>query len=267
MLSLPMLAVGALFLLFFVSRKVWAKFMGDDDDGSGGGGDKSNGNLSHLIPSSLQAKLGGGGGAGGALGSAKRNGEASDKLTGNMAGGGDGDSTKGTGHKKDSSGSSGKKGNDGLGRLLLRLEYDFNATTLAVGVLRAENLPAMDMCGTSDPYVKLYLLPEKKKKYETKVHRKTLNPIFNETFNFKVPYAEITSKTLVFAIYDFDRFSKHDQIGEIKIPLSSIDLAQIIEEWRDLTKVESNNEQVSWKYMFMTICNYTLLLYAISLTK
>lgn len=82
------------------------------------------------------------------------------------------------------------------------------------------------MSGTSDPYVKVraqlnvqihlntycfvllqvYLLPDKKKKFETKVHRKTLNPVFNETFNFKVPYAEITTKTLVFAVYDFDRF-------------------------------------------------------------
>lgn len=42
------------------------------------------------------------------------------------------------------------------------------------------------MGGTSDPYVKVYLLPDKKKKFETKVHRKTLNPIFNETFTFKV---------------------------------------------------------------------------------
>lgn len=42
------------------------------------------------------------------------------------------------------------------------------------------------MSGTSDPYVKVYLLPDKKKKYETKVHRKTLNPVFNETFTFKV---------------------------------------------------------------------------------
>ncbi|KAK4298060.1 hypothetical protein Pmani_029567, partial [Petrolisthes manimaculis] len=37
--------------------------------------------------------------------------------------------------------------------------------------------------GTSDPYVKVYLLPDKKKKFETKVHRKTLNPEFNETFH------------------------------------------------------------------------------------
>jgi synaptotagmin-1 len=77
---------------------------------------------------------------------------------------------------------------------------------LAVIIIQAEELPACDAGGTSDPYVKVYLLPDKKKKFETKVHRKTLNPVFNETFNFKVAYNEILTKTLIFACYDFDRF-------------------------------------------------------------
>ena len=55
-----------------------------------------------------------------------------------------------------------------------------------MGVLQANDLPAMDMGGTSDPYIKCFILPDKKKKFETKVHRKTLNPVFNETFIFKV---------------------------------------------------------------------------------
>lgn len=42
-----------------------------------------------------------------------------------------------------------------------------------------------------------------------------------------------------------DRFSKHDQIGEVRIPLNTIDLAQTIEEWRNLTKVETDGGQVS----------------------
>ena len=48
----------------------------------------------------------------------------------------------------------------------------------------------MDIGGTSDPYVKIYLLPREKhlKKQETKVHRKTLNPVFNETFKYEVSY-------------------------------------------------------------------------------
>ena len=29
-------------------------------------------------------------------------------------------------------------------------------------------------------------MPDKKRKQETRVHRKTLNPIFNETFKFEV---------------------------------------------------------------------------------
>ncbi|XP_043466044.1 synaptotagmin 1-like isoform X2 [Leptopilina heterotoma] len=131
-----------------------------------------------------------------------------------------------------------------LGKLQYKLEYDFNSNSLSVTVMQAEELPALDMGGTSDPYVKVYLLPDKKKKFETKVHRKTLNPVFNETFTFKgVPYADAMNKTLVFAIFDFDRFSKHDQIGEVKVPLCQIDLAQTIEEWRELQSVEGEGGQ------------------------
>ncbi|XP_034241991.1 synaptotagmin 1 isoform X2 [Thrips palmi] len=131
-----------------------------------------------------------------------------------------------------------------LGKLQFKLEYDFNSNSLSVTVIQAEELPALDMGGTSDPYVKVYLLPDKKKKFETKVHRKTLNPVFNETFVFKqVPYADAMNKTLVFAIFDFDRFSKHDQIGEVKVPLCQVDLAQTIEEWRELQGVEGEGGQ------------------------
>ncbi|XP_046663776.1 synaptotagmin 1 isoform X3 [Homalodisca vitripennis] len=132
-----------------------------------------------------------------------------------------------------------------LGKLQYKLEYDFNSNSLAVTVIQAEELPALDMGGTSDPYVKVYLLPDKKKKFETKVHRKTLNPVFNETFTFKsVPYADAMNKTLVFAIFDFDRFSKHDQIGEVKVPLCQVDLAQTIEEWKELQSVEGEGGQL-----------------------
>lgn len=129
-----------------------------------------------------------------------------------------------------------------LGRIQYKLDYDFQQGQLTVTVIQAEDLPGMDMSGTSDPYVKLYLLPEKKKKVETKVHRKTLNPVFNETFIFKVAFNEITSKTLVFAIYDFDRFSKHDQIGQVLIPLGKIDLGQVIEEWKDIAPPPDDKE-------------------------
>lgn len=59
----------------------------------------------------------------------------------------------------------------------------------------------------------------------------------------QVPYAEMGSKTLAFAVYDFDRFSKHDQIGQVFVPLNSVDLGRVVEEWRDLISPE-NEERV-----------------------
>ncbi len=44
----------------------------------------------------------------------------------------------------------------------------------------------------------------------------------------------VAGKTIRFNVFDFDRFSKHDQIGQIMVPLGSVDLARVIEEWRDL---------------------------------
>ena len=83
-------------------------------------------------------------------------------------------------------------------------------------------------------------------KYELLLE-KTCVIMFMLAFSFNqqnVQYAEIGSKTLTFMIYDFDRFSKHDQIGQVQVPLNSIDLGRVVEEWRDLTSPEADNEKV-----------------------
>lgn len=54
----------------------------------------------------------------------------------------------------------------------------------------------------------------------------------------EVPYTELGGKTLVMTVYDFDRFSKHDAIGAVKIPMSSVDFSQSLQEWRDLQRAE-----------------------------
>ena len=72
------------------------------------------------------------------------------------------------------------------GKLHLALRYDSEIEGLVVKVLEARDLPIKDVTGSSDPYVKVYLLPDRKKKFQTKVHRKNLNPVFNETFIFRL---------------------------------------------------------------------------------
>ncbi|XP_033100524.1 synaptotagmin-10-like [Anneissia japonica] len=102
------------------------------------------------------------------------------------------------------------------GKMEVSLKYDQPTECLTVNIIKATGLPAKDFSGTSDPYVKIYLYPDRKK-FQTKVHRKTCNPIFHETFEFNVAYADLSEKSLKFTIYDFDRFSRHDLIGEISV--------------------------------------------------
>ncbi|KAJ8383820.1 hypothetical protein AAFF_G00213900 [Aldrovandia affinis] len=136
-----------------------------------------------------------------------------------------------------------EKEEEKLGKLQYSLDYDFQDNKLTVGILQAADLISMDTGGTSDPYVKVFILPDKKKKFDTKVHKKTLNPVFNESFVFKIPYQELGGKCLVMSVYDFDRFSKHDIIGEVKLQMNQIDLGQPIEEWRDLESVEKEEPE------------------------
>uniref|UniRef100_A0AC35TP91 C2 domain-containing protein n=1 Tax=Rhabditophanes sp. KR3021 TaxID=114890 RepID=A0AC35TP91_9BILA len=127
-----------------------------------------------------------------------------------------------------------------LGRLTYKLDYDFDKNALTVSIISAEQLPAMDLGGTSDPYVKLFLMPDKKKKFQTKVQRKSLNPVFNESFVFKLPFNEIASQTLILNVFDFDRFGKHSKIGEISVPLGKIDLTTTIEKNENIESPPEN---------------------------
>jgi len=57
-------------------------------------------------------------------------------------------------------------------------------------------------------------------------------------------YGEIGGRTLVFAVYDFDRFSRHDQIGEVQIALNTVDLGKVIREIKDLSPPPGEREAV-----------------------
>ena len=59
-------------------------------------------------------------------------------------------------------------------------------------------------------------------------------------FFSQVPYGEVMGKTLVFAVYDFDRFSKHDAIGEVRLPVCQLDLAASVDKWKDLTSIQGD---------------------------
>ncbi|XP_052569382.1 synaptotagmin-7 isoform X4 [Peromyscus californicus insignis] len=124
---------------------------------------------------------------------------------------------------------------ENLGRIQFSVGYNFQESTLTVKVMKAQELPAKDFSGTSDPFVKIYLLPDKKHKLETKVKRKNLNPHWNETFLFEgFPYEKVVQRVLYLQVLDYDRFSRNDPIGEVSIPLNKVDLTQMQTFWKDL---------------------------------
>ncbi|KAG9329886.1 hypothetical protein JZ751_028639 [Albula glossodonta] len=115
----------------------------------------------------------------------------------------------------------------GLGTLFFSLQYNFQKKAFVVHVREAQGLCATDEQSlTSDPYIKLTILPEKKHKVKTRVMRKTLDPAFDETFSFYgIPYGRVQELALHFMVLSFDRFSRDEVIGEALVPLAGIDLS------------------------------------------
>ena len=67
-----------------------------------------------------------------------------------------------------------------------------------------------------DPYVKIYLLYNDQRiaKKKTHVKKRTLNPVFNESFVFELPHLEEGLKhiSLEFMLLDWDRVTKNEVI-------------------------------------------------------
>ena len=67
---------------------------------------------------------------------------------------------------------------------------------------------------TADPYVKIYLLHKDQRisKKKTHVKKRTLNPVFNESFVFDLPRSDngLADIQLEFALLDWDRVTKNE---------------------------------------------------------
>lgn len=119
--------------------------------------------------------------------------------------------------------SSGCEAELALGSISLTVDYNFPKKALVVTVVGARGLPAVSQ-GSADPYVKMTILPEKKHRVKTRVLRRTLEPLFDETFSFYgVAYSSLPELTLHFLVLSFDRFARDDVIGEALVPLRGVD--------------------------------------------
>ncbi|XP_045434207.1 LOW QUALITY PROTEIN: synaptotagmin-8 [Pipistrellus kuhlii] len=128
---------------------------------------------------------------------------------------------------------SGPGGAPQWGRLQLSLEYDSGSQEIWVGLKQAADL-RREPGGQADPYACVSLSPQPGHRHATRVHRGTLCPVFEETCRFRVPLAELPRTTLRVQVLDFRRASGHQPLGELRLPLGTLDLQHVLEVWRTL---------------------------------
>ncbi|KAL8503698.1 hypothetical protein ACS0TY_022426 [Phlomoides rotata] len=115
---------------------------------------------------------------------------------------------------------------------------------LSVTVISAENLPATDLIGKSDPFVEL-TMKKSEQKDKTRVLNDTLNPVWNQTFEFVVE--DGLHELLILEVYDHDIFGK-DKIGRCIMTLTK---AILEGEYKDTfpidgTEASKLNLQLKW---------------------
>ena len=69
----------------------------------------------------------------------------------------------------------------------------------------------------ADPYVKVWLMfgDKRVEKKKTPIYKCNLNPIFNATFEFDVPWEQIRDCALDVQVMDFDTVGRNELIGKI----------------------------------------------------
>ena len=87
------------------------------------------------------------------------------------------------------------------------LYYDIQRNSLAVNLGQAFNLPSKTKSGSSDTSVILYMQPNKAEVFESKLVRRDLNPIFDQTFEFTglLGVQVARKQTLIFKVYGRSR--------------------------------------------------------------
>ncbi|XP_040321810.1 synaptotagmin-8 [Herpailurus yagouaroundi] len=120
------------------------------------------------------------------------------------------------------------------GRLLLSLGYDFGSQEIQVGLRQAADLRAGGPGGTADPYARVSLSTGAGHTHETRVHRGTLCPTFQETCRFHVPQRELARTALWVQVLSFRRFSAHEPLAELRLPLGTVDPQHVLEQWYQL---------------------------------
>lgn len=134
------------------------------------------------------------------------------------------------------------------GEILISLCYQPTTNRVTVVLLKAKNLPKFDITGMADPYVKLYLIynGQRISKKKSHVKKRTLSPVYNESFVFELPSSDardLESVQFEIVVMDWDRVTKNEVMGRCVIGAESEHWSQVrnnprrqIAEWHPLSR-------------------------------
>ncbi|XP_060805534.1 E3 ubiquitin-protein ligase NEDD4 isoform X5 [Amyelois transitella] len=108
-------------------------------------------------------------------------------------------------------------------RYSLQHQTDENSFLLRLKIIGAHSLAKKDIFGASDPYVRVELQKVDGdvtiETFLTKTKKKTLNPVWNQEFVFRVKPQE---HKLLIQVFDENRLTRDDFLGMVELPLAAV---------------------------------------------
>uniref|UniRef100_A0A8C8JJZ0 Extended synaptotagmin-2 n=1 Tax=Oncorhynchus tshawytscha TaxID=74940 RepID=A0A8C8JJZ0_ONCTS len=121
-----------------------------------------------------------------------------------------------------------------MGEIQLTVRHSSQRNKLIVVVHACRNLIAFAK-DESDPFIRIYLLPDKSRTgpRKTGIIKKTLNPVYDQTFEFSVSMVELHRRTLDIAVKNGGSIlSKHrGLLGKVMVDLSGEDISKGWTQW------------------------------------
>ncbi|KAM3724388.1 Extended synaptotagmin-2 [Dirofilaria immitis] len=128
------------------------------------------------------------------------------------------------------------------GRLQFGLQHLKGLNKMIVRIIRLTELYPLDSQGSADPYITVRLTPidnmhggEKRK---TSIIRNSLDPIFDNQFEFDLHFSDIKNHMLIFTVKDatnYGPFTKAPILGVVQVKLDSVEITEEFSSfWYDL---------------------------------
>ncbi|XP_066304241.1 synaptotagmin-1-like [Branchiostoma lanceolatum] len=126
-----------------------------------------------------------------------------------------------------------------LGQLDFAVQHKVEEKQLEVYLIKAERLTPRTSKELRDPYVIVKLLPDIRRRKQSKIILDDLHPDFDELFTFDVDGEDIGTLTLKFHVMDAGgKRKRRQEIGHVTFPLAGNDWSVQQEFWMNIVKMD-----------------------------